>query len=94
MATIEKVINTKGNDVWHISPGATVFDAVKEMDNKGVGALPVVENDKLVGIISERDYARKVILNDRSSKETLVKEIMSTRVFILILNKTFLNAWL
>lgn len=81
MVTIEKVINTKGNDVWHISPDATVFDAVKEMDKRGVGALPVVSNDRLVGIISERDYARKVILKGLSSKEALVKDIMTERVF-------------
>lgn len=81
MAAIEKILSHKGRDVWSISPGETVFNAIKEMDSKGVGALPVVLDDKLVGIISERDYARKVILKDRSSKETLVKEIMSTRVF-------------
>lgn len=81
MAAIEKILNTKGSDVWYISPDATVYDAVLKMDNKGVGALPVVANEKLVGIISERDYARKIILKDRSSKETTVKEIMSTRVF-------------
>jgi signal-transduction protein with cAMP-binding, CBS, and nucleotidyltransferase domain len=81
MATIEKILNNKGNTVWHVSPDVTVYDAIKEMDSKGVGALPVVVNDKLVGIISERDYARKIILNNRSSKETLVKEIMSVKVF-------------
>jgi len=81
MATVEKVINNKGSNVWHISPDATVFDAVKEMDNKGVGALPVVVDDRLVGIISERDYARKIILKNRSSKETLVRDIMTERVF-------------
>lgn len=81
MATIEKILNNKGNNVWHISPDATVYDAIEEMDRKGVGALPVVLDEKLIGIISERDYARKIILKNRLSKETLVKEIMTVRVF-------------
>lgn len=81
MATIDKILAHKGSDAWYISPDATVFNAIKEMDSKGVGALPVVLGEKLIGIISERDYARKVILKDRSSKETLVKDIMSTKVF-------------
>jgi CBS domain-containing protein len=81
MSTIEKLISNKESDVWTISPGDSVFEAIKQMNDHSVGALPVVLDSKLVGIISERDYARKVILKDRSSKETLVKEIMTTRVF-------------
>lgn len=81
MSTIEKLIEAKGRDVWTITPESSVFDAIKMMEEHSIGALPVVENEKLVGIISERDYARKVILKDRSSKTTQVKEIMTTRVF-------------
>ena len=81
MSTIEKLISNKGSDVWTVSPDDSVYEAIKKMNDHSVGALPVVHGDKLVGIISERDYARKVILKDRSSKETRVKEIMTTRVF-------------
>ena len=83
-----KLIDPNASEVWTISPEDTVFDAIKKMNDKSIGALPVVENDKLVGIISERDYARKVILENRSSKDTLVKEIMTERVFhVLPINK-------
>ena len=68
--------------VWTIHPDATVYDAIKMMADKNVGALPVVQNDRLVGIISERDYTRKVILQGRSSKETRVSEIMSTNLVV------------
>lgn len=81
MNTIEKLLGSKKTEVWTVSPDNSVFDAIKKMNEKSVGALPVVENEKLVGIISERDYARKVILENRSSKGTLVKEIMTNRVF-------------
>lgn len=81
MSTIEKLISNKGSEVWTISPDDSVYEAIKQMNEHSVGALPVVLGSKLVGIISERDYARKVILKDRSSKETRVKEIMTTRVF-------------
>lgn len=81
MNTVEKLLDAKKNEIWTISPEDTVFDAIKKMNEKSVGALPVVLDDKLVGILSERDYARKVILEDRSSKETQVKEIMTKRVF-------------
>lgn len=81
MATIEKIISAKGSDVWKISPNETVYEAITMMNEKKVGALPVVENDKLVGIISERDYTRKVILEGRTSKETQVKDIMTEKVF-------------
>lgn len=81
MNTIEKLIDSSNSEVWIVSPEETVFEAIKIMNDKSVGALPVIENNQLVGIISERDYARKVILEDRSSKETLVNEIMTTQVF-------------
>ena len=81
MATIKNLLGTKQNKVWGISPEDTVFDAIKKMNEKKVGALPVLKNDKLVGIISERDYTRKVILEGRTSKETQVKDIMTEKVF-------------
>jgi CBS domain-containing protein len=71
------VLESKGSDLWYISPNATVYAAIAEMAHRGVGALPVVTRGRLVGIVSERDYARKVILQGRSSKDTLVKDIMT-----------------
>ncbi|MBV9391935.1 MAG: CBS domain-containing protein [Verrucomicrobia bacterium] len=70
----------KTSTVWSIEPDATVFQAIELMSQKNVGALPVLENDRLVGIISERDYTRKVILKGRSSKETAIREIMTDTV--------------
>jgi CBS domain-containing protein len=70
----------KASTVWTIGPNAMVIDAVRFMDEKNVGALPVVENGKLVGIVSERDYTRKVVLKGRSSKETPVSEIMTKQL--------------
>jgi CBS domain-containing protein len=75
--TICSVLEHKGKQVWQISPTATVFEAIAEMANRGVGALLVVSQGDLVGIISERDYARKVILRGRSSQHTTVQEIMT-----------------
>jgi len=80
MATIGGVLESKGRDVWSISPEASVYDAIGMMADKGVGALLVMEGRQLVGIISERDYARKVILQGRSSKDTPVREIMTDNV--------------
>src|ERR1700747_596791 len=70
----------KISTVWSIGPNATVIDAIRLMDEKNVGALPVVENGKLVGIVSERDYTRKIILKGRSSKDTPVSDIMTKQV--------------
>ena len=78
--TIQQILGTKGRTVHHIDPGTSVYDALRVMAETNVGALIVLENDKLVGIVSERDYARKVILQGRSSASTLVQDIMSTRV--------------
>jgi len=70
----------KASTVWSVGPNAMVFDAIQLMDEKNVGALPVVDNGKLVGIVSERDYTRKVILKGRSSKDTPVSDIMMKEV--------------
>jgi CBS domain-containing protein len=75
--TVSGILAQKGSTVWSIAPTLMVFDAIALMAEKNIGALPVVENDKLIGIISERDYTRKVILKGKSSKETRVEEIMT-----------------
>lgn len=81
MITVKQVLQTKGyDDTWTISSEVTVFDALKLLSEKDVGALPVVDGEKLVGIMSERDYARKVILQGKSSLNTPVKEIMTEKV--------------
>jgi len=78
--TIEKILCQKPPQIWSVSPDATVYDAVALMAEKNVGALLVMENEKLVGIISERDYSRKVMLRGKRSRETFVREIMSTEL--------------
>jgi CBS domain-containing protein len=77
---VKHILKTKGHDVYATTMDASVFNAIQEMSDKGVGALLVIEAHKLVGIISERDYTRKVILKGKSSKQTPVKEIMSAPV--------------
>lgn len=81
MLTVQDLLDTKGNTVWALTPEDSVLDAIKLMDEKSIGALAVVHNGRLAGIMSERDYARKVILKGRSSKETRIKEIMTTQVY-------------
>jgi CBS domain-containing protein len=75
--TLGIILARKGSAVWSISPDATVFGAIQLMADKNVGALPVVDNSRLIGIISERDYTRKVILKGLSSKDTAVSDIMT-----------------
>jgi CBS domain-containing protein len=78
--TISEILSHKGSTVWSIAPDATVFEAIQLMADKNVGALLVIEHDKLAGIISERDYTRKVMLKGKSSKTTAVREILSSHV--------------
>ena len=73
MNTVKQLLDAKGHDVWAIAPGDSVYDALKLMADKGVGAVLVLEGGKLVGIMSERDYARKVILKGKFSKDTPVR---------------------
>jgi CBS domain-containing protein len=79
-AAISEILSHKGADAWTISPDATVFEAIQMMADKNIGAVLVTEGDKLVGIISERDYTRKVVLKGKSSKTTAVKEILSSHI--------------
>ncbi len=77
---IQALLDQKRREVWSVPPDITVYDAISTMSERQIGALPVVDNGQLVGMVSERDYARKVILQGRSSKDTRVSEIMSTYV--------------
>jgi CBS domain-containing protein len=78
--TISEILHLKGNQVWSIDPDTMVFDAIQMMADKNIGALLVTEGSKLVGILTERDYTRKVALKGKSSKQTPVKEILSGQV--------------
>jgi CBS domain-containing protein len=77
---VRELLDKKGHDVYSVPPDTPVYDALKIMAQKEIGALVVLENEKMVGIMSERDYARKVILKGKASTETLVREIMTSNV--------------
>ncbi|GAB6271327.1 MAG: CBS domain-containing protein [Smithellaceae bacterium] len=81
MNRVRDILNAKDGKIQTISPKATVYEALEKMSEKDIGALVVMENKKVVGIISERDYARKIILHGKTSKQTLVKEVMSAHLF-------------
>ncbi len=86
MKLVRHVLQSKGSSVVSVSPSASVLDAIKLMAEKGIGALVVMEGTKLAGIVTERDYARKVILKDKSSHNTPVSDIMSDKVYIAALD--------
>lgn len=80
METVMQLLEAKGRDIWSIAPNAPVIDALKLMAEKEIGSLLALEDGKLVGIVSERDYARKVVLEGKSSKDTPTRDIMTTPV--------------
>lgn len=80
MKTVREILENKGKQIWSVTPDTTVFDALKLMADKGIGAVLVQQDNKVAGIMSERDYARKVALHGKSSVQLTVKEIMSERV--------------
>jgi CBS domain-containing protein len=83
MMTVRDILQTKGQDVLSVTPDATVYEALKIMADKNVGALIVLDGENVAGIISERDYARKVILHGKSSREMQVGEIMTSKVYYM-----------
>lgn len=83
MKSVKQILQEKGNELWNVTQNTSVFDALELMAKKNVGALLVLDSGKLIGIFSERDYARKVILKGKASKSTLIKEIMSTKVLYI-----------
>jgi CBS domain-containing protein len=86
--SVKSLLAQKGHAVWSISPEASVFDAIASMSEKHVGALVVLSEGQLVGIITERDYARKVILKGRQSRETRVREVMTAPVLFVTPEET------
>ncbi len=83
MDTVGELLKNKGNDLWTIEPQATVYQVLELMADKDVGSVLVVENDKLLGIFTERDYARKLILKGKISKDTVVNELMTKELLIV-----------
>ncbi len=81
MYLVKDILSEKGYDVHKVEPEATVYEALKKMAGKNIGALLVVKNDQVVGVFSERDYARKIILRGKSSKDSSVGELLSERIF-------------
>lgn len=88
MATVKQILDRKGYQIYSVSPKQTVYEALQLMAEKEIGALPVFDDNKLVGIMSERDYARKIILKEKTSKNSLVEEIMSKDVIYVESNVT------
>jgi CBS domain-containing protein len=84
-------VRHKRTEVWSVAPDATVYQAIQIMADKNVGALPVIEGNRLVGIISERDYTRKVVLKGRSSRETPVRDILSSHLVTARLDETIVE---
>lgn len=82
MKLVKHILHSKGNEIWHVTSEDSVLDAIKLMAEKKIGALLVMEKDNLDGVVSERDYARKVILKGKSSSGTPVKEIMTAEVVV------------
>ena len=88
MKSVKEILDAKGHDIWSVTSDSTVYDAVKLMAEKSIGSLLVMDDDKLVGIVTERDYARKVILEDKSSRNAAVNEVMTRKVLCVSPERT------
>jgi CBS domain-containing protein len=88
MGKVRNIIQTKGNAVFSVSSSITVYNALELMFEKSIGALLVVDNDKFVGIFTERDYARKLVLKGKSSKDTLIREVMTEKPITVTLDNS------
>jgi CBS domain-containing protein len=88
MLTVRQLLANKGNALWTIAPDASVYEALQLMAAKNIGALPVRDGERLVGIFSERDYARKVVLQGRTSRETAVRDLMTSDVVVVAPDET------
>jgi signal-transduction protein with cAMP-binding, CBS, and nucleotidyltransferase domain len=86
--TISEVLDDKGNQLWSVAPDTLVYDAIQMMADKNIGALPVIEGERILGIISERDYTRKVVLQGKSSKSTSVREIITGQIVAVTPDQT------
>ncbi len=84
--TVDQILKAKGRNVYSILSNFTVYEALKVMGEKNIGAILIIDDNNLKGILSERDYARKIVLKDKSSKETFVHEIMESNVFTVKLS--------
>ena len=83
MGTVRNLLQQKGNTVYSVHPDSSVYDALELLEEKNVGALIVVDNENLIGVFTERDYARKVVLKGKSSRDTTVRDIMSDRPIVV-----------
>jgi CBS domain-containing protein len=88
MLTVRELLRKKGGQVWSVQPDTTVYEALQLMSDKNVGAVLVLEDRRLLGILSERDYARQVILKGKASRDTPVREIMTTKVVCVAPERT------
>lgn len=91
MKTVKRLLSEKGSQAWTTTPDATIFEALQLMADKDIGALPVIEEGKLVGIFTERDYARKVILREKTSRDTPIRQVMTAPVITIQPHQTMLE---
>jgi CBS domain-containing protein len=92
MSTVQAILSSKGTDFWFVKPDETVYSALEILADKDIGALPVIEDGKIIGMFSERDYARKVVLKGKTSKSMLVRELMTTEVYFITPDKSIDDA--
>lgn len=88
MKTVKEILEAKGTEIWSVQPSDTVLDSLKLMADKGIGSLLVMDGEKLMGIVTERDYARKVILEGKSSKDTSVSDVMTRKILCVSPERT------